>query len=145
MTDHQYLRMANSLVLAVLNVAFSYYFIVRIGLIGAALGTAGSLAFINLLRLGQLWYLEGLQPYDRKFLKPAGAGLVMVGVLVVLKPVLSGVVLIVTGVGLGISAFLATLSVLGIERRDKLVYRGLYREYRALFSDVVVALADRRR
>jgi hypothetical protein len=115
------------------------------GLIGAALGTAGSLAFVNLLRLGQLWYLEDLQPYDRKFLKPAVAGLVMAGVLVLLKPIVSGVALIVTGVGLGVPAFLATLSLLGIERRERLVYVALQEDHRALLSDAVGALAGRRR
>lgn len=137
MTDHQYLRMVNSLALAVLNVAVSYYFIVTIGLLGAALGTAGSIAVINLLRLGQLWYLEGLQPYDAKFLKPLGAGLVMAVVLSLLKPILSGVTLLVVGSAFGMFAFLVTLSILGIERRDKLVYRSLYRDYRTTVVDAV--------
>jgi len=40
MTDHQYARMALDWLLAVLNVALTYAFVVRYGLVGAALGTS---------------------------------------------------------------------------------------------------------
>jgi len=54
MADHQCLRMVNSLSLAVLNVAASYYFIVTAGLVGASPGTAWTIAVVDLVRLGKL-------------------------------------------------------------------------------------------
>ncbi|MFB6173361.1 MAG: oligosaccharide flippase family protein [Halobacteriales archaeon] len=130
MTDHQYLRMVNSWVLGALNVAASYYFILEFGLVGAALGTAGSMALINLVRLSQLWYLEGLQPYDRKFLKPVAAGVAMAVTATALKLVLSGVALLVVGTLVGLAAFGGTLFLLGIERRDRRLVGVLIAQYR---------------
>nr|WP_267902908.1 oligosaccharide flippase family protein [Halomarina oriensis] len=74
MTDHQYLNAANNWLLAVLNVGVSYLLVLEVGLVGAAVGTAGSLALVNLLRVAELWYLEGLQPYTRRFVFPLAAG-----------------------------------------------------------------------
>jgi len=132
MTDHQYLRLVNSWVLAVLNVAASYYFVLEFGLVGAALGTAGSIAVVNLVRLAELYYLEGLQPYDAKFLKPLGAALGMAAVMTALRPFLSGVVLLVAGTAAGFLAFGGFLYLFGLERRDRLVASALYDEYRSL-------------
>jgi len=136
MTDHQYLRLVNSWILAILNVSASYYFVLEFGLVGAALGTAGSMAVVNLVRLGQLYYLEGLQPFDAKFLKPLGAALGMGAVMMALRPVLSGVVLLVAGTVAGVLTFLGLLYVLGIERRDRLVASALYDEYRSMVGQL---------
>jgi len=130
MTDHQYLHMANNWVLAVTNVALSYIFIVEFGLIGAALGTGGAIAISNLLRLTELWYLEGLQPFDRSFLKPAVASLVAAGVMKSARPFLSGNRLIVTGSVLGVAAFGLVLFALGIEQEDYQLATELLNAYR---------------
>jgi O-antigen/teichoic acid export membrane protein len=141
MTDHQYLRMVNSWVLGTLNVAFSYYFVLQFGLIGAALGTAGTMAVINLVRLSQLWYLEGLQPYDRRYLKPLTAAAAMAATMVAVRAVLSGVPLLVVGTGAGLATFGLVLSALGIEPRDRRLVAALFEQYRS--GDGVVARAAR--
>lgn len=113
MTDHQYLRLVNSWVLAVLNIAFSYYFVLEYGLVGAALGTAGTLALVNIFRVGELWYLEGLQPFTARFLKPAGAGVGMACALLLVRSFLTGLPLLVVGVPLGLVTFVAILYLFG--------------------------------
>jgi O-antigen/teichoic acid export membrane protein len=137
MTDHQYLRMVNSWVLGALNLAFSYYFVLQFGLIGAALGTAGSMAVINLVRLSQLWYLEGLQPYNARYLKPLAAAGAMAATMLAVRTALSGVTLLAAGTVAGLVAFGVTLSVLGIEPRDRRLVGGLFEQYRD--GDGVVA------
>jgi len=130
MTDHQYLRVVNSWVLGLLNVGASYYFIQAFGLVGAALGTAATLAFVNLLRLAQLWYLENLQPYTREYLKPLAAAAGMAAVMLAVRPFFDGVVLLVVGSALGLTAFAALLAGLGVNPGDRRVFGGLIEQYR---------------
>jgi len=131
MTDHQYLNAANNWLLAVLNVGVSYYALLEFGLIGAAVGTAGSLVVVNLLRIAELWYFEGLQPYTWRFLNPVGASLATGGLLVALTAVLSGGTLLVVGVPAGLVIFGGTLWTLGIEERDKRLFERLRTQYRS--------------
>jgi len=72
MTDHQYARMALDWLLAVLNVALTYAFVVRYGLVGAALGTSLAIAVQNAIQVVLLRRFEGLWPFDRTYLTPAG-------------------------------------------------------------------------
>jgi len=130
MTDHQYLRMVNSWGLGILNIGLSYYLLLKFGLVGAALGTAGSLGFINLLWIAQLWYLEGLQPYTREYLKPIAAAAGMAATMVVFRPLLEGVVLLVVGSLVGLTVFVVLLRALGIESRDYRLFVSLFGQYR---------------
>jgi len=74
MTDHQYARMALDWLLAVLNVALTYAFVVRYGLVGAALGTSLAIAVQNAIQVILLRRFEGLWPFDRTYLTPLVAG-----------------------------------------------------------------------
>jgi len=145
MTDHQYLRMVNSWILGALNLAFSYYFVLEFGIIGAALGTAGSLALVNLVRLAQLWYLEGLQPYDARYLKPLTAAAAMAATMLALRSVFSGRLLLLVGTVAGLVTFGAVLSALGIEPRDRRLVGALFEQYRTDGGvlDRVAALSGR--
>lgn len=119
MTDHQYLAAANSWILGLINVSVSYYFILKYGLIGAAIGTAGSYAIVNLIRVAQLTYLESLFPFTWKFLKPLTAGIVATGAMVVVSWYLSGVAVLLGGAIVGIGVYAGVLVALGIEPEDK--------------------------
>jgi O-antigen/teichoic acid export membrane protein len=81
MSDNQYLTLINQLGSGVLNALLNYIFILKFGFIGAAVATATILASINLLRVFQVWYLEGIQPYSQSFFKPIVAGVVSAIVL----------------------------------------------------------------
>ncbi|MFB6219641.1 MAG: polysaccharide biosynthesis C-terminal domain-containing protein [Halobacteriaceae archaeon] len=122
--------MVNSWGLGILNVGASYYFIVEFGLVGAALGTAGSMAFINLLRLAQLWYLEGLQPYTLAYLKPVGATAGMAAAMATLRPLFDGAVLLVAGAAVGLATFAGLLLLLGVDPADRRLFASLYEQYR---------------
>ncbi|WP_435320899.1 flippase [Haloarchaeobius sp. TZWSO28] len=127
MTDHQYVGALNNWLLGITNVALSYVLILEYGLIGAALGTAGSLAVVNCLRVAELWYLEGLQPYNRAFFKPGIAALVAAVVGTQIGRVLTGVPLLLVGAVTTFVVFVTVLVVLGPEPEDRTLGRTVRR------------------
>jgi O-antigen/teichoic acid export membrane protein len=133
MTDHQYLVALNSWLLGVLNLGLSYYFILQFGLVGAALGTAGALGLINVCRVAELWYLEGLHPYSVRFAKPLAAALgamaAMHGASLVLPPRAA----LAVGVPIGVAAFAGQLAVFGIEPDDRQLFGALFSGYADAF------------
>lgn len=119
MTDHQYLNLANQWTLGVMNIGLNYVLILEFGFIGAALATASTLAFINVVRVVEVWYLEGFSPYSKRFWKPVTAGLVSGAVMLGVGRVLSGYTLLVLGTIAGGVVFLLLLFAFGIERDDR--------------------------
>ena len=77
-TDHQYARMILDWLLATFNVALTYAFVLRFGLVGAALGTSLAIAVQNRIQALLLRWFEGLWSFDRAFLTPVAAGFAMV-------------------------------------------------------------------
>ena len=130
MTDHQYARMALDGLLAVLNVSLTYLFIVEFGLVGAALGTSLAIAVQNGLQVLLLRRFEGLWPFDRTFLKPLAAGAVMGGVMLAVRATASGTAAVGVGTVLGLAGYLAALTLLGVDPRDRLVVQELAGGYR---------------
>ena len=125
MTDHQYLTLFNQLSSGVLNAALNVVLILEFGFIGAAVATASVLAGINLLRVGQVWYLEGLQPYDLTYTKPLMAGGVSILTMFAAGTVLNGSVLLVSGAALGFALFAVIMYLLGFEESEKEMIRKL--------------------
>jgi O-antigen/teichoic acid export membrane protein len=94
------------------------------GILGAAIANATSLAVVNLLRVIQVRRVLGILPYDRRFLRPLGAGLIA-GTLALLLPLagldpLPRLVLRVLVLGV---AYLGALAAFGIEPVDREVAR----------------------
>jgi len=127
MTDHQYIAAANNWLLGITNVGLSYLLILEFGLVGAALGTASSLAVVNALRVVELWYLEGLLPYDRAFLKPVFAAAVTVAVAFQVGHVVTGLPRLLVGACVTVGVFGATLVALGPEPEDRDLERAVRR------------------
>ncbi|WP_434521654.1 lipopolysaccharide biosynthesis protein [Halorubrum sp. AS12] len=136
MTDHQYARMALDWLLAVLNVGLTYAFVVRYGLVGAALGTSLAIAVQNGIQVVLLRRFEGLWPYDRTFLTPLAAGGVAIAAMYAVRALLTGLPAVLAGGITGVAAYAASLWILGVDPRDRFVARRLARRYR-------VALAER--
>lgn len=125
MTNNQYLNMVNQWLLGILNVILNYILLNEYGLIGAALATAGVLAFINILRVVEVWYVEDLYPYSKSFWKPLVAGIVSGAIMIGLSGSLSGYYLLVGGGSIGGLFFLVSLFVLGFEQRDKEFFKNV--------------------
>lgn len=119
MTEHQYLNLINQWTLGILNVALNYVLIVNYGFIGAAIATASILAGINVLRVVEIWYTEGLFPYSRQYWKPVTAGVGGAAVMVGWQLVLDGYLLLAMGGATGFLTFAALLYALGVEESDQ--------------------------
>lgn len=119
MTDHQYLVMGNHLVFGGLNVGLNYLLILELGLIGAAVATAGVLATLNVVRVLEVWYLEGLFAYSVELWKPLAAACVAAAVMYLVGLYLSGFPVVIVGSGAGVVAFLGALYWFGLEERDR--------------------------
>jgi O-antigen/teichoic acid export membrane protein len=119
MTDHQYLTMTNQWLLGALNVVLNYVFIMEFGLIGAALATAGVLSFINIIRVFEVWYTEGMTPYSTAYWKPLTAGVLSGTVMAALSTIVTGYVLLVVGAFVGGLVFVGMLFLIGIEQEDR--------------------------
>lgn len=126
MTDHHYVTLANQWAIGILNTVFNYIFILRFGLIGAALATASVLAGMNVLRMVEIWHLERLSPYSSKYWKPIiaalGAGLIMISC----KLVLNNYILLITGSCLGSLTYIGLLYLFGIESNDCKLFINLF-------------------
>lgn len=119
MTEHQYLSSLNQTSFGVLNIILNYIFITTFGIIGAALATAAVLGSLNIVRVLEIWYLEGLFPYSMGFIKPLLAGVGAGVTMMFVGQYLSSIHLIVIGGGAGTVVYLFVLFMLGIEDEDK--------------------------
>jgi len=135
MTDHQYARMALDWLLAVLNVVLTYAFVVRYGLVGAALGTSLAIAVQNGIQVVLLRRFEGLWPFDRTYLTPLAAGAVTLVAMRAIREVVPGRAAVVVGAAAGFAVYAGALHVLGVDPRDRLVARELARRYRAALAE----------
>jgi O-antigen/teichoic acid export membrane protein len=94
------------------------------GILGAAIANATALAAVNLLRVIQIRRVLGIFPYDRRFLRPLGAGLIG-GAAALLLPLAGldplprlGLRVLVLG-----AVYLGALAVFGIDPVDREVAR----------------------
>jgi len=118
-SGHQYLTMINHSALGVLNVVLNVIFIQEFGIIGAAAATATILGIVNILRLVQLRFLEGLFPYTSTFVKPIFAGVLAASLMYCMQFYLSGYLLLVGGSAIGGVVYVGALVVCGIEDGDR--------------------------
>lgn len=118
MTDRQYYVMANSWVSVVLNLGLNFVLIQEFGMTGAAIATASTLSLVNVLRLVEVWKLEGIHPYSFSFTKPIGAGLISFGVMIAVHRALPGLTGLFVGGIIGTIVYVACLWLLGIEDQD---------------------------
>ena len=86
----------------------------------------------NLLQVLLLRRYEGLFPFDRTYLKPLGAGVGAMPAMAALRPLFSGATLLLVGSLAGLVAFVGCLRALGIEPRDRYVWRALRGRYGTL-------------
>lgn len=84
MTGYTRLKLFNSIVRLLVFIVLDLLLIPRWGVVGAATAALAGETTVNLLRIGQVYYLFGLVPYNREFIKPlAAAGIALVLTLVV--------------------------------------------------------------
>lgn len=118
-TERRILLVLNQWVFGILNVGLNYLFINRFGFVGAALATALVYICLNLIRLIQLWYLEGYLPYTAGTVKPVIGALVAGTVMVTVRGSFEGVFTVFVGVSVGFIIYGIALIAFGIEETDR--------------------------
>ncbi len=70
MTGHSSIVLINSMITVSVALALDFALIRFFGVTGAAIAGMISTALINLINLGEVWHLLGIQPYNRRTLRP---------------------------------------------------------------------------
>lgn len=76
MTRHMRTKMINPILLGIVVVTANFVLIPNFGILGAAWAAVVAAAFINVLRIGEVWFLERLFPYDWSYWKSFAAAVV---------------------------------------------------------------------
>jgi len=85
MTGRPKMNLINSIILFFLTLGLGFLLISKYGILGAALTTAISVTFINILRLIEVYYFERIHPFNRNFSKPIIAGILALLIVLALK------------------------------------------------------------
>lgn len=125
MAGSQRLETLNLVVFGTMNVVLNYLFLNKIGIIGAALATSIVYVLSETVRIGQIYYLLGINPYSATFLKPVLAGLGTVIVVWLSRTVLTGIPLLVVGAVAGGLAFVTLLLLVGLEEEDRILIESI--------------------
>ena len=89
MTGYTKLKLVNSILRLIVYLGLDILLIPRWGLMGAAVAALVGEATVNLLRLGQVFVLFRLIPYNWSFIKPITAGVLALTSILIIKPWLS--------------------------------------------------------
>lgn len=85
MTGRPKVDFLNSCLLCGLNIGLNYLLIPRYGIIGASIATGFSVALINILRLGEVYYILKMHPFKLSFLQPIVSGMASFFVVYLIK------------------------------------------------------------
>ncbi len=136
MTGHTRVKLVNSSLSVGLAITLNLILIPVLGLTGAAIASLGSVAMVNLLRVGQVGWLVHVGPYDLSWAKPllAGAAAATVGWMVAT---------FAQGTGLLVSSALGAVA-LGLTYAGLLVALGLSDDDRTVVSRAARKFTRRR-
>ena len=128
MTGHQWQNLANTAVMAVVNVALCVVLTPAYLITGTALAAAIAVGAANIARLCQVWYHVRIWPYDVSTSKPVLSTLAAVGVLLLFR--CEGVVCLLVKLVIFSAVVVAVYVLLGLEKDDRAVFAALRRRLR---------------
>jgi len=137
MTGHTVLKLVNTVIRVTLAIVMNFILIPRYGIVGAAIAALIHETVANILPLGQIWRLYGLQPYSSEILKPllaaalgVGGGLLMREIL----PLNQSLAVLASHVVVVLAIYGLTLRLIGFSKEDRSMIRQIARPVRLLFS-----------
>jgi O-antigen/teichoic acid export membrane protein len=120
MSGRPTVNLINSVVAVALYFALGYAVVPEHGALGMAIVDAAVTALINSVRVLQAWFLVGVHPFGRSFLKPVLATLAGAGVLLAWRVVPGdSIPLEIAGVVLGAIVYLVVLRALGMDPEER--------------------------
>ena len=137
MTGHTRLKLANSVASIALTIGLSLALIPGFGIVGAALAGLIDTAIIGVLELVEVLVVVRLFPYDASFLKPVLAGLLSVGAVIAVAPLMAGwpdpAQLVAQGAAL-VAAYGCLIFALGLEPEDRMLLGRLIGRAKAVLA-----------
>ncbi|HET7582056.1 MAG TPA: flippase [Candidatus Limnocylindria bacterium] len=133
MTGHTSVKLVNSTLSVGLAIVLNLLLIPPMGVTGAAIASLGSVATVNLLRVGEVAWLVHVGPYDRSWVKPVIAGLASAAVgwalLLGLRHV-TGLLIrsVVAALALAVT-YIVVLLVLGLSDDDRTIVSRAARKF----------------
>ena len=134
MSGHSSIILFNTVLTLVVALGLDFLLIPRFSLIGAAVAGMLSLSMINLVNLGQVRYMLGIQPYNRHTLRPfaAAAPAALAGWLLTRGVTVAGF-LPLLGAGILVAAiYLGALWLMGWDEDDRMMMSALTTRLRRL-------------
>lgn len=135
MSGRSRMNLANTVLTMAIALALGFWLIPPYGALGAAIGSAVSIAFVNVLRLFEVYVILGGQPYNRKYLKPVVAAAVATAVMLLLQhvlPQLHPLLHMLLLSALLCLVYLGTLIALRLDAEDRVVIDAFRRQLRRL-------------
>ena len=132
MAGYSRLSLINSLIFLGTSVVGDIILIPRYHLVGAAIASAIAVVLVNVLRVGQVWHLLRVQPFQWRLIGVVAAGLIALPVTLLL-PDISGRPAIQMLIELALAAviYLPALWLLAVDDTDRQVLAGVRRGRRA--------------
>lgn len=134
MSDHPHVVLANNIAIAALNVGLNIWLIQWYGMLGAALATGAAIGLVNVVKLIEVRWLLGLQPYEAEYGKPllaGAAGAAAGGLALMLLP---GPWSWIVGLPATFIAYAGVLYSFGVSDEDDIVLAPLRARLRQLVS-----------
>jgi O-antigen/teichoic acid export membrane protein len=138
MTGHTRVKLVNSTVAVAASLVLNLLLIPQYGLMGAAIAALCATLAVNLLRIGQVWYLLRLVPYDASFAKPLLAGALALGAgygVAVLTGSLPSLVQLAVGGAAIVATYAFAIIRLGLTPDDRMVLDRAWRKLRRKRAD----------
>lgn len=117
MSGRQNIELFNTLAMVILNVTLNFWLIRSYGITGAAIATGASVAAIDIMRVLGVRMFLGIQPYNRRYMKPLLAGLVVIVIPLFMGPRFGW---IVCSIAIGL-VYSTLLYILGFEAEDRMI------------------------
>ena len=137
MTGYTNLKLVNSVVRIVLYLGLNWLLIPQWGIVGAAIAALVGEGVINLLRLLQVFILFRMLPYNKSFVKPIAAGLVMLAAVWAINqyfPVTTNLVYAVFTIPILFAVYGGMTLLLGLSTEDRLILSRVRLRSSSLFS-----------
>jgi O-antigen/teichoic acid export membrane protein len=125
MTERQDLDMINNLAALLVNVILNGILVGNLGVLGIAIGTATATVFVNIIKTIEIYFLLGMHPFSKGYLKPwVAGGLAAIGMLLPLRGFRAsdGLTPRIIGTVIFLGVYIGALWLLGLESIDRDVF-----------------------
>ncbi len=143
MTGRQKMEMFNSLTTIVINIVLCHLLIPKYGSYGAAIATGISIASINLIRMGEVYFLFKIQPYNMSFVQGVISGVVSIMALYFQTMYLSGystIIRLVANSFTVITIFIIFCFIKGTNNEDRLILEALAKKIKLKKRKIIATM-----